>query len=88
MKGEVRLTPNGLAESDALRGGRNENQWRQSFRNLQARLEAIQEEVERTPPSRTRKIDRLEDKRRELLRQLARLESEADQARVPYRWRE
>jgi len=88
VNGVVHLTPNGMAESGALRGGRSAEQWRTSFLNLRSRLEALQEEIERTPDSRSRKIERLEGQREGLLRQLSRLEGEADRARVPFSWRE
>jgi len=87
-RGLVHLTPNGLAESGALPGGRGEAQWRMSFRNLRGRIETVQGEIERTPDSRSRKIAGLEDQRKSLLEQLARLETEADHARVPFAWRE
>lgn len=87
-RGLITLKPNGLAESGAVKGGRSEAQWRLSFRNLRSRIEAVQEEIERTPPSRSRKKDALEEQRGQLLGQLSRLEGEADQARVPFRWRE
>jgi clan AA aspartic protease (TIGR02281 family) len=86
-RGVVRLTPNGLAQSGALPGGRSERQWRSAFLNLRRRIETIQSELERTPDSRSRKLDRLEEERQGLLEQLARLEADADQARVPFSWR-
>lgn len=88
IQGIVHLTPNGLAESGALRGGRSEDQWRASFGNLRARIESIQLELERTPSSRSRKIAQLGEQRGALLAQLERLDAEADQARVPFTWRD
>jgi clan AA aspartic protease (TIGR02281 family) len=87
-RGLVHLTPNDMAETGAMRGGRTQGQWRTSFLNLRSRIEAVQEEIERTPDSRSRKHDRLETQREGLMRQLSRLEAEADQARVPFAWRE
>jgi len=87
-RGLVHLTPNGMAESGLVPGGRGEAQWRLSFRNLRARIEAVQEEIERTPSSRSRKVENLKEQRGDLLAQLARLEAEADHARVPFGWRE
>jgi clan AA aspartic protease (TIGR02281 family) len=87
-RGLVHLTPNGLAESGLVPGGRGEAQWRLAFRNLRSRIEAVQEQIEGTPDSRSRKIEGLEGQRRGLLDQLARLEAEADQAHVPFEWRE
>jgi clan AA aspartic protease (TIGR02281 family) len=88
VRGLVHLTPNGLAESGAVRGGRSEAQWRLSFNNLRGRIQGVQDEIERTPSSRSRKLDHLAAQRGQLLSQLARLEAEADQARVPFTWRE
>lgn len=87
-RGLVHLTPNGLAESGMLPGGRGEAQWRMSFSNLRARIEAVQAEIEGTPDSRSRKIAGLEGQRQGLLEQLALLEADADQAHVPFAWRE
>ncbi|HKJ24819.1 MAG TPA: TIGR02281 family clan AA aspartic protease [Myxococcota bacterium] len=87
-RGLVHLTPNGVAESGAVRGGRSEAQWRSTFGSLRKRMEAVQEEIERTPDSHSRKRDGLEAQRGKLLDQLGRLETEADHARVPYGWRE
>jgi len=88
VRGLVHLTPNGVVESGAVRGGRSEAQWRSTFHSLRARLEALQAEVERTPSSHSRKLDALEEQRGRILGQLSRLEAEADHARVPYAWRE
>lgn len=88
VRGLVHLTPNGIEESGALRGGRSEAQWRATFNSLRQRLAALQAEVERTPSSRSRKHDHLEEERARILGQLARLEAEADHARVPFTWRE
>lgn len=87
-RGLVHLTPNGVVETGAVRGGRSEAQWRSTFGHLRKRMESVQEEIERTPTSRSRKLESLEDQRGRLLDQLSRLEAEADHARVPYGWRE
>ncbi|MBW2445331.1 MAG: TIGR02281 family clan AA aspartic protease [Deltaproteobacteria bacterium] len=87
-RGLVHLTPNGVAESGAVRGGRSEAQWRSTFRSMRQRLERLQEEIERTPSSRSRKKDGLEEQRGRMLGQLGRLEAEADHAKVPYGWRD
>lgn len=87
-RGLVHLTPNGVIETGAVRGGRSEAQWRSTFGGLRKRMETVQEEIERTPASRSRKMEGLEEQRSRLLAQLSRLEAEADHARVPYTWRE
>lgn len=87
-RGLVHLTPNGLTGSDAMRGGRTQAQWRGLFANLRGQLRTIQDEIERTPRSRSRKLDRLGDQRKTVLDQLARVEAEADQLRVPFSWRD
>lgn len=86
--GVVTLTPNGLARSGAIRGGRSEAQWRAAYGNLRSRMDRVEAERARTPGSRSRKLDDLAAARTELERQLEALEAEADAARVPMRWRE
>jgi clan AA aspartic protease (TIGR02281 family) len=86
--GVVTLIPNRLAVSGQIRGGRSEAQWRSEYRNLHARLEAIEREYARKPESRSRERQRLEAERADLERQLTLLDDEADFARVPMVWRD
>ncbi len=87
-KGLVTLRPNQLAESGGIRGGRSEAQWRSEFRALNARIAQVEREYDRKPQSRSRERKRLEDRRADLERQAALLETEADRARVPPNWRD
>lgn len=88
VAGIVTLTPNGLAEAGVLRGGRTEQQWRGQFAQLAARRAAIEAALERTNPNRTVRRAELEGALDENDRQLAVLEAEADDARVPMAWRD
>lgn len=85
--GLVTLTENELAESGQILGGRSETQWRGEFEALRARLAAVVAARERTPPSRSRRLDRLDEEERGIARQLEQLDAEADQANVPHGWR-
>ncbi|HME70510.1 MAG TPA: TIGR02281 family clan AA aspartic protease [Myxococcota bacterium] len=86
--GIVTLTPNDLVESGAIRGGRSEAQWRAEFQNVRVRIVSIEAKRESVPPNHTRELQRLDDEKAKLERQLDLLETEADAARVPVIWRE
>jgi clan AA aspartic protease (TIGR02281 family) len=87
-KGLVTLRPNSLVESGGIRGGRSEAQWRSEFRALRSRLSYVEREYTEKPPSRSRERKRLEGLRADFERQMALLDVEADQARVPMNWRD
>lgn len=86
--GVITLSPNGMVEAGLIRGGRSEAQWRAEFENLRGRLGEVQAELSHTPNSHGRELARLGDARHQLERQLAQLDLEADEARVPIVWRE
>ncbi len=86
--GVLTLVPNGLAESGGILGGRSEAQWRAEYQDLHARLDAVDREAARKSTSKAREIEHLEQQRAALLGDLALLDSEADRARVPMRWRD
>ncbi len=86
--GVVSLTPNDLAESGVIRGGRSEAQWRAEFQNVRGRIAALEAERGWTPTNHSRELRRLDDERAALERQLDLLEQEADSARVPVTWRD
>ncbi len=86
--GVVTLSRNALAAEGLIRGGRSETQWRVEFDNVRARILETAAEAERTPTSHGRERARLEGERERLERQLAQLDLEADEARVPLGWRE
>lgn len=86
--GLITLSPNGMVEAGLIRGGRSEAQWRAEYANLRGRLGEVQAERARTPASHGREIARLGEEASRLDRQLADLETEADEARVPVGWRE
>jgi len=86
--GVLTLVPNDLAESGGILGGRSEAQWRAEYRDLHARIELVDQEYAVKSTSKARERENLEQRRAELMSHLALLESEADRARVPMRWRD
>jgi clan AA aspartic protease (TIGR02281 family) len=86
--GVVTLTENDLAESGKLRGGRSQGQWESQFRAIHARIKRGEEMLEEIPFSRTRKRARMEEAVDGLRRELELLEGEADDAKVPFAWRD
>jgi clan AA aspartic protease (TIGR02281 family) len=86
--GVLTLIPNHLAETGGILGGRSEAQWRAEYQDLHARLDAVDREAARKSTSKAREIEHLEQQRAALLNDLALLDSEADRARVPMRWRD
>lgn len=86
--GVLTLVPNDLAESGGILGGRSEAQWRAEYQDLRARLDAVEREYAHKSTSKAREREHLEQQRAALLGDLALLDSEADRAHVPMRWRE
>lgn len=86
--GVVTLRENDLAESGTLRGGRSQGQWTRAFANAHGRIERGEDMLEDVPFSRSRKRERYEEALVELQRQLELLEGEADDAQVPFSWRD
>jgi clan AA aspartic protease (TIGR02281 family) len=86
--GVVTLVENDLAERGTLKGGRSEEQWRSSFRAMQERIAAGEKMLEESPSSRTRRRAEIEEAVEGLRRELELLEAEADDARVPFAWRD
>jgi clan AA aspartic protease (TIGR02281 family) len=88
VEGVLTLEPNGLVEAGMIRGGRSESQWRSQFAGLAARRAAIERALDETNPNRSRRRAELKAAIEEVERQLDVLEGEADEARVPMRWRD
>jgi clan AA aspartic protease (TIGR02281 family) len=86
--GIVTLRENGEVESGRLRGGRREGQWRREFETLAQRREAIEAAIDEVGSNRARRKQELREAIDEVERQLEVLEAEADEARVPMRWRD
>ncbi len=87
-KGLVTLTENSLAEDGALRGGRSKGQWQGLFRGLHLRIDAAQKGLDELPSGRTQKRARIETFLAKAVANLELLEGEADEARVPFQWRD
>jgi clan AA aspartic protease (TIGR02281 family) len=85
--GVVTLVENELAESGQILGGRGESQWRGEFEALRMRIAEIDAARALTPPSRSRRLERLDEEQRAIERQIESLDAEADQAKVPQGWR-
>lgn len=86
--GIVTLTENGLAEAGHIRGGRSAPQWRAEFAQLAERRAAVEKELANTPTSHSRGVERLQQELAEIERQYGVLENEADEAKVPFAWRD
>lgn len=86
--GIVTLRENDLAESGTLRGGRSRSQWQTQFRNMHARIERGEELLDEVPFSKARQRERYQTALSELRRELELLEGEADDAKVPFSWRD
>ncbi len=88
QRGIVTLVENDMAETGAIRGGRSEAQWRNEFYGIEARLAEIERRREVVPRSHSRRHDELDRMQDEMERQYSVLESEADNAHVPFSWRD
>jgi clan AA aspartic protease (TIGR02281 family) len=88
VEGIVTLRPNGLVEAGRIRGGRSESQWRGEFAILHARRRAIETALDEIDARGSRRHQQLEQAVEEVERQIEVLEGEADEARVPMRWRD
>jgi hypothetical protein len=84
----VTLTENSLAEDGALRGGRSRGQWRDQFRGAQFQIESAKSMLDDLPPGRTQKRTRVGNFLAKAIENLELLEREADEARVPFTWRD
>jgi clan AA aspartic protease (TIGR02281 family) len=87
VSGIVTLTPNGLAETGTIKGGRSRDQWRAQFRRLEGRRAAIERTLDEINPNWTVRKKELEEAIEEVERQVTLLDDEADDARVPTQWR-
>jgi len=88
VAGVVTLTPNGLVEAGVIKAGRTEDQWRSQFAQLSARRELLERELERINPNWEVRRGEIQAALEENDRQVAVLESEADDAHVPMAWRD
>jgi clan AA aspartic protease (TIGR02281 family) len=88
VEGVVTLQPNGLVEAGKIRAGRSESQWRAEFSRLTQRREAIERALDETRGLQTGRKRQLQAMLEEVERQHRMLEDEADDARVPMRWRD
>jgi clan AA aspartic protease (TIGR02281 family) len=88
VQGIVTLRPNGLEEAGLIRGGRSEADWRAEYGQLRGRLGWVDAQERELRGGHSERRSQLAYWRRELERQLELLDSEADQARVPFAWRE
>jgi len=87
-RGLVTLVENDLEERGVIRGGRGPAEWRTEFRALRHRIEQARRQLDAVPFSRARRREAREEEVEALERQLEVLEGEADDAHVPFQWRE
>jgi clan AA aspartic protease (TIGR02281 family) len=87
-QGIVTLTENNMAAEGMLRAGRGAQRWRSEFSTLRARIRYAEDLIDQVPNSKSRAQARAEAQRDGLIRQLELLEGEADDARVPFSWRD
>ncbi len=87
-RGLVTLVPNDLEASGLIRGGRSESDWRAEYANIRWRMHELELKMDRVPSSRSRAHARMKGEMQEFERQLQMLEGEADEAHVPFAWRE
>ncbi len=71
-----------------MKGGRSREQWTNQFAAMKYRIRAMETQRDETPSSRTRKRTQLDGEVDQLERELELLEAEADDARVPFGWRD
>jgi clan AA aspartic protease (TIGR02281 family) len=88
QRGLVTLIENDMEETGAIRGGRSELQWRSEYLSIQRRLDSVERARGQVPKSHSRRHDELDDEADELERQHALLDREADEAHVPFAWRD
>lgn len=86
--GLITLQSNGLVEAGTIRGGRSADQWRSQFLGLAARRSAIENMLDEMNPNWSRRKAELKQAIEEVDRQIAVLDGEADEARVPMQWRD
>ena len=86
--GEITLTENDLAEDGILRGGRARSQWTNSFRMMHRQLGWAEDQLKEVPFGRAREMRRAEEQLALYEERLQLLEAEADDAHVPFSWRD
>ncbi len=87
-RGIVTLTENTLAADGVLRGGRGRGQWENEFRNAQRMIEFAKSRLDEVPFRRARARTRAEGWLEEATERLELLDLEADDAHVPFSWRD
>ncbi|MBW2231396.1 MAG: TIGR02281 family clan AA aspartic protease [Deltaproteobacteria bacterium] len=86
--GVVTLQRNQLAESGVLKGGRSAQQWTHQFGLARRRIELAEKARDEVPSSRSRQRKTKQEAVERLERELDLLEREADDAHVPFTWRD
>jgi hypothetical protein len=77
-----------LAPNEGLRGGLDEQAWRQRFQMLRAPLETLEAYLVPENPLRQEERETLEQRRTRLRAEFDALENEANRQGVPQNWRE
>lgn len=84
-RGVVSLTENDLAAEGVLRGGRNESRWKLQFQSAYHQISSTESLAKSAPFGRDQV--KAEARREQAVERLRLLEDEADDARVPFYWR-
>jgi clan AA aspartic protease (TIGR02281 family) len=87
VAGLVTLRRNDLAERGVLKGGRSEGQWRSQFAAATRRIKSMEAERDAVPFGRSRARKARDAEVAGLNVDLKRLHREADNAQVPFAWR-
>jgi clan AA aspartic protease (TIGR02281 family) len=87
-RGIVTMTENGLAENGTLRGGRSKRQWWSEFRSIHRQIDYAENHLSEMPAGRSRERTKVEAYLQKSEERLRLLDNEADQARVPFPWRD
>jgi len=88
QRGLVTLTENDLAAQGILRGGRSRAQWVAEFRGHHLQIETAEQLLDEVSFGRSRERARAEERVSRIRGGLRALESEADDAHVPFSWRD
>jgi clan AA aspartic protease (TIGR02281 family) len=84
----VTLTDNGLAENGTLRGGRSKGQWRSEYRMIHRQIEYAESHLSDMSAGSSRARKRVVAYLEASQERLRLLDDEADNARVPFPWRD
>ncbi len=86
--GLLTLTENNLAQEGVLRAGRSKSQWTGDFYRANLRIEVAEQQLSDAPSTHRREKEKRRSQLADAKNRLRLLENEADEARVPFSWRD